>query len=128
GAANGLPTGQQVRDGLCPGAVMQRPVVVPDHRYDPWAILRELEMEHRVPLWYYILLEAEIDENGLRLGRVGSRLVLEVIEGSLWADPNSFLRRFGNGWLPPPWKRPDGSDFPIRTLLDVARFDGLARD
>jgi hypothetical protein len=128
GAANRLPTGQQVRDKLCPDADMGSPVVVPDHPYDPWAILTKLEMERRVPLWYYILLEAEIDENGLCLGTVGSRLVLEVIEGSLLADPDSFLYRFGNGWVPPPWKRPDGSDFQIKTLLDVARLVGLARD
>jgi hypothetical protein len=128
GAANKLPTGQQVRDKLCPEADMQEPVVVADHPYDPWATLGDLGMKSRVPLWYYTLLEAEIDENGLRLGRVGSRLVLEVIEGSLLADPNSFLRRFGNDWVPPPWNRPDGSDFPIRTVLDVAKLVGLARD
>jgi len=128
GAANRLPAGQRVRDKLCPGSTMQQPVVVENHPYDPWATLRNLGLENRVPLWYYILLEAEVDENGLKLGQVGSRLVLEVIEGSLLADPNSFLYRFGNGWEPHSWKRPDGGDFQIRTLLDVARIVGLARD
>jgi hypothetical protein len=128
GAANRLPTGQHVHDKLCPEAVMQQPVAVENYPYDPWGTLRNLGMEDHVPLWYYILLEAEIDENGLTLGKVGSQLVLEVIEGSLLADPNSFLYRFGHGWVPPPWKRPDGSDFHITTLLDVARLVGLARD
>ena len=127
GAATRLPAGQQVRDQLSPDAVIQQPKCMAND-YDPWKTLRELNLENQTPLWYYILLEAEIDENGLRLGRVGSRLVLEVIEGSLRADPNSFINRFGDDWIPPAWRQADGGEFPIRRLLDLAKYVGLARD
>jgi hypothetical protein len=44
------------------------------------------------PLWYYILREAEVRENGLRLGAVGGRIVAEVLLGLLAKDPSSYLR------------------------------------
>ena len=45
------------------------------------------------PLWYYVLKEAEVFENGAHLGPVGGRLVAEVFVGLLQADPESFLNR-----------------------------------
>lgn len=127
GAASRLPTGQQVRGELCPEAIISQPIVVSGHPYDPWAILKKLGLADHTPLWYYILLEAEIDENGLRLGRLGSRLVLEVVEASLRDDDESFVSCAGSKWVPPPWKLPDGSDFLIGNLLDLAKFVHLAR-
>lgn len=43
------------------------------------------------PLWFYILTESEIVEDGRRLGPVGSRLVGEVIVGILGRDPGSYV-------------------------------------
>jgi hypothetical protein len=44
------------------------------------------------PLWYYILKEAEVVENGERLGPVGGRIVAEVLIGLLEGDRMSFVR------------------------------------
>ena len=38
------------------------------------------------PLWYYILREAEVQEQGLHLGQVGGRIVAEVLVGLLEKD------------------------------------------
>jgi hypothetical protein len=38
----------------------------------------------KTPLWYYVLKEAEILENGERLGPLGSRIVAEVIAGGIF--------------------------------------------
>jgi 6-phosphogluconolactonase (cycloisomerase 2 family) len=38
----------------------------------------------KTPLWYYILKEAEVHSNGEMLGKVGSRLVAEVLAGALY--------------------------------------------
>lgn len=38
----------------------------------------------KTPLWYYVLIEAEIFENGERLGPLGSRVVAEVIAGGIF--------------------------------------------
>lgn len=43
------------------------------------------------PLWYYILKEAEIMENGRHLGEVGSRIVAETLIGLAWNDHYSYL-------------------------------------
>ena len=43
------------------------------------------------PLFYYILKEAELREDGLRLGPVGARMVAEVFIGLLQLDPDSYF-------------------------------------
>jgi hypothetical protein len=45
------------------------------------------------PLWYYVLKEAEVLEDGLHLGPVGGRIVAEVFIGLLRTDPEGFLTR-----------------------------------
>ena len=49
------------------------------------------KLNESTPLWYYILKEAELMENGQRLGPVGGRIVGEVIIGLLQLDRNSYL-------------------------------------
>jgi hypothetical protein len=129
GAATKLPSGQQVRTMLCPNeAVIPQ---VPDdvaNRYDyhPWANAERLGLAEHTPLWYYILLEAQIESRGLTLGTVGSRLVAEVIEGALQNAPHSYVTSCASDWTPPPWKAGDGKLRELRSLRDVARFVGLA--
>jgi hypothetical protein len=55
------------------------------------AELAPFGMDRSTPLWYYILKEAEMLKNGLRLGPVGSRIVGEIFIGVLQADTKSFL-------------------------------------
>ena len=60
--------------------------------------LRELAplgvgFERSTPLWYYVLKEAELLADGLRLGPVGARIVAEVFIGLLQTDPGSYLTR-----------------------------------
>src|SRR5204862_2908805 len=43
------------------------------------------------PLFYYILKEAQLREDGLRLGPIGARIVAEVFIGLLQLDPDSYL-------------------------------------
>jgi hypothetical protein len=51
----------------------------------------DVGFERSTPLWYYVLKEAEVVEDGLRLGPVGGRIVAEVFVGLLRSDPASFL-------------------------------------
>src|SRR4030095_6911216 len=51
-----------------------------------------LGFETSTPLWYYVLKEAEVVEDGLHLGPVGGRIVGEVFIGLLPSAPNSFLQ------------------------------------
>jgi hypothetical protein len=56
-------------------------------------------MEKNMPLWFYILKEAELLESGLRLGPVGSRIVGEVFIGLLKANESSYPATRPN-WTP----------------------------
>lgn len=51
------------------------------------------------PLFYYILKEAELAQDGLRLGPVGGRIVGEVFVGLLQLDPEAYVNLQPN-WLP----------------------------
>lgn len=77
GRALGLPSGRRV--ALAIGG------------QDPLSP-RELGRDNPVPLWFYILKEAEVREKGARLGQVGARIVAEVLIGLLAGDPLSYLR------------------------------------
>jgi hypothetical protein len=85
----GLPSGQAV------ARLLGAPVLTE-------AQLSELEpygMDRSTPLWFYILKEAELLENGLRLGPVGGQIVGEVFIGLLKADRTSYLASEPN-WKP----------------------------
>ena len=77
----GIPSGQAI------ARRMNLPVLTPAQL----DALKPFDMERSTPLWYYILKEAELMENGLRLGPVGSRIVGEVFIGLLKADDSSYL-------------------------------------
>jgi hypothetical protein len=84
------------------------------------AELAPFNMDRSTPLWYYILKEAEILENGLRLGPVGSRIVGEVFIGLLQADTDSFVVVEKN--FKPTLPSAQAGDFKITDLL---RFAGV---
>jgi hypothetical protein len=74
------------------------------------------------PLLYYILKEAEIREDGLRLGRVGARVVAEVFIGLLQLDPGSYLR------VQPAWKPTlptQGATEESFRMIDLLTFAGV---
>jgi Animal haem peroxidase len=76
GARLGLPSGQAVARHL------GLPVLTED----------ELGLTGEVPLWYYLLKEAEVRTGGAHLGEVGGLIVAEVFLGLLEKDPSSYLR------------------------------------
>jgi hypothetical protein len=96
GKALGLPSGQAVaqRMGLPENLVLTGDRLgLPDD-------LEEAFVES-TPLWYYVLSEAEVFNEGHRLGPVGGRIVAEVFLGILDGDPFSFLSVQPN-WSPEP--------------------------
>jgi hypothetical protein len=84
-----------------------------------------LGLERSTPLWYYVLKEAELTEDGLHLGPVGGRIVAEVIVGLLRADPNSYLS-YDPGWSPSLPSR-DPGDFRMTDFLTLAGVDPTSR-
>lgn len=75
---------------------------------DQGRILLRTGLVQDTPLWYYILKESEVRENGNRLGPVGSHIVAETIHAALRSDPDSYLNQTKNGLFPPLWDLPEG--------------------
>jgi hypothetical protein len=104
----GIPSGQAI------ARRMNLPALTPAQL----EALTPFGMEKSTPLWFYILKEAEIMENGLRLGPVGGRIVGEVFIGLLKADDTSYLAAQPN-WTPVLPSATPG-DFRITDLLTFA--------
>lgn len=115
GAARGLPSGQDVALEMAKQMQFE-----PLTDKEVWS--RHPQFKGKpAPLWYYILIEADVRESGRRLGPVGGRIVAEVFLGLLMADQESFLIKR------PTW-RPVLSgekqdDFTIVDLLKLAGVD-----
>lgn len=76
------------------------------------------------PLWFYVLKEAEVTQNGERLGEVGSRIVCTTLIGQLKADPDSYLTKSGGEWpFAEGVKLPDGRE--VATIRDFLEFAGV---
>lgn len=90
----GLPSGQLLADAV--GLPIHRP-----HR--------------NMPLWLYILLEAEESEGGMQLGALGARLVAETFLTLLQRSPISILRQ---DWRPERVR--DGGQYGLRAWLEAA--------
>ena len=74
------------------------------------------------PLFYYILKEAQLREDGLRLGPMGARIVAEVFIGLLQLDPDSYLS-VQPGWVPT-LPTHDGTPQSFR-MIDFLTFAGV---
>ncbi|MDZ4855707.1 MAG: hypothetical protein SGJ26_12760 [Nitrospirota bacterium] len=109
---------RHVNSGIPSGQAIARRMGVPVLTPVQLDILKPFDMEKSTPLWYYILKEAELMEDGLRLGPVGGRIVGDVFVGLLKADETSYSA------ARPRWKPvlPAASrgDFRITDLLTFA--------
>jgi hypothetical protein len=81
----------------------------------------DLGLSGKTPLWYYLLREAEVATDGLRLGPTAATIVAEVLVGLLSADPASYLR-VAPGWTP---ELPSAKKRTF-TMVDLLRFAGVA--
>lgn len=77
----------------------------------------------RTPLWFYILKEAEITQNGQRLGPLGARLVAETLVGLIQKDPNSYWNVPGR--TPGHWHPGDEGLSGVVSLAGLLRFAGV---
>jgi hypothetical protein len=109
---------RHVNYGIPSGQAIARVMGVQVLTAEQLAELAPFGMDRSTPLWYYILKEAEVLENGLRMGPVGGRIVGEVFIGLLKADKDSYLVADKN-WKPVlPSTEP--GDFHITDLLNFA--------
>jgi hypothetical protein len=110
-----LPSGQRVAQA------MQMAVLSPGDLAD----LKPYGLEERTPLWFYVLREAQLTQNGERLGPVGARIVGEVFIGLLQGDRASYLTQDPEWrpFLPTVDASKKGIDF---AMVDLLRYAGVA--
>jgi hypothetical protein len=89
-------------------------------------------LDRSMPLFFYILREADVINDGLHLGPVGGRIVAEVFLGLLQNDPEVYLAVGESGsapWRPTLAQRNGtvGDDFTMVDLLTVAGVDPTSR-
>lgn len=106
----GLPSGQAVAQAL------GLPSLTPEQL----APFRPFGMDRSTPLWVYILKEAEVLEQGRRLGPVGSEIVGQVFVGLLRNDASSYLA-VDPGWRP---TLPSSTPGTFR-MTDLLRLAGV---
>jgi len=109
---------RHVNFGIPSGQAIARRMGVPALTPAQLDMLTPFGMEKNTPLWLYILKEAELMEDGLRLGPVGGRIVGEVFVGLLKADESSYVAAQPR-WTPVlPSETP--GDFRITDMLTFA--------
>ena len=109
---------RHVNFGVPSGQAIARVMGVPVLTTAQLAELVPFGMDKSTPLWYYIIKEAEVFEQGLRLGPVGGGIVGEVFIGLLKADKDSYLV-VDKSWKPTLPSAKSG-DFEITDLLNFA--------
>jgi hypothetical protein len=110
GQATGLPSGEAVAQALGLEPLSPEQVGLVEHGW-----------EAETPLWYYVLREADVQQDGDRLGEVGGRIVGEVLLGIIDADPDSY-RSVDRSWRPTlPAAAPD-----YYGIADLIRASALA--
>jgi hypothetical protein len=110
-----LPSGQRV------AKAMQLPVLSDGDL----SALKPHGLDDHTPLWFYVLREAAVVQNGERLGPVGGRIVTEVFLGLLEGDRTSYLSQDPDWepFLPTIDASRTGEDF---RMVDLLRFAGVA--
>jgi hypothetical protein len=118
--ALGLPSGQgmAVHFGMAPMTTIQLTQNLPA---DELAVLNSNGgiLLQKTPLWYYILREAAVLQNGDRLGPVGARIVADTFVRMLKRDASSYLNA---GAFAPFLPSVTAGDF---TVTDLIIFSGV---
>ncbi len=125
-----LPTGQAMARAVGVGP-LSREELGRGNSAEMTQAMEEGGFFERTPLWFYILKEAEVREDGERLGELGSRVVAETIIGVMLTDTESYLVQNPH-WNPSqptprcggPVKLPDGQT--IQKISDLLKFAGVA--
>ena len=89
-----LPSGQSVADAIGETPLSKNEILSGPH----FQVIEAHGLALQTPLWYYVLKEAKVQENGERLGLVGSRILAEVFVGLIENSQASILD--GTGWVP----------------------------
>jgi hypothetical protein len=123
GLALGLPSGQGMAGqfGIAPMTSAQLTSGLPANEVVVLQSNGNLLLS-KTPLWYYVLREAAVLQNGDQLGPVGARIVAETFVRMLKRDANSYLNVAGG--FSPMLPSAAADDF---TFADLVNFAGVTQ-
>ncbi len=104
GKSYGLPSGQAVATELGITPLSNEAIGLTDPR-----------LGGQAPLWYYVLAEAKVTQNGARLGPVGAAIVADVMVGLMKKDKQGLLHGNNKHFVPI-----TGAGFRMGDLLKIA--------
>ncbi|AKJ27398.1 peroxidase family protein [Caldimonas brevitalea] len=104
GKSYGLPSGQAVARELGLTPLTNAQIGLTDARFNGEA-----------PLWFYLLAEAQVTQNGARLGPVGGAIVADVLVGLLKKDKTGVLHPSNKNFKPI-----TGTGFRMGDFLKIA--------
>ena len=107
----GLPTGQSVASLFEVPALSKEQIASGPHQ----EVILKNGFDTQTPLWYYILKESEVLNEGKNLGPVGSRILIETFVGLIKGSRHSILK--DSNWKP---------TLSIRNVDDFSMSDLLA--
>ena len=117
-----MPTGQALAPAVGVEALTAEEMTQPGGPLTD--ILIASDFTERTPLWFYLLKEADVRADGNHLGPLGSYLVTRTFIGLLKKDPDSYLNQ---GWTPEKGVVENITGRPVRGIMDVLRFAGVAK-
>lgn len=109
---------RHVNFGIPSGQAIAVEIGAPTLSEEDLAELVPYGLSRNTPLWYYVLKEAEVMENGLRMGPVGSYIVGTVFVNLLRADDDAYLSKKPK-WTPTLPSKVVG-EFKMTDLLNFA--------
>jgi len=106
GAAMRLPSGQAVANAFAVDRLSEAELTEDSERHTTrqGQILIDGGLTRSTPLWYYVLRDAEVRENGNHLGLTGSHLIAETIFAALQDDQESYVHLPESSQMPPVWE------------------------
>lgn len=113
-----LPSGQAVADKMAAKVPIRKLTAAEIATGPDGAAAAANGLVQKTPLWYYILKEAQVIGQGVKLGPVGARIVAEVFLGLVHGDETSFLNA-DTAWTPT--LGPVAGQF---TMADMLNFVG----
>ena len=88
-------------------------------------ILSRANFLERTPLWFYILQEARVQNDGHALGALGSKIVGGTIVSLLQVDSDSYLNEEGGPWTPDQGIVTKVTGTPFKRMIDFQKFAGV---
>ena len=92
-----IPTGQAIAKAMGATPLTEDEILGSSDEMKKVLKSKKADLVNRTPLWFYVLREAEVRQNGSRLGEVGGRIVAGTLVGLLLMDSASFM---ASGWTP----------------------------